>query len=121
MSSTTPEAHLPLKPEVLHILFSLLDGERHGYAIIKDVEERTGGRVCMRPGALYRHLHRMLADGLVIESSRRPAPDHDDERRRYYDVTELGRRVAAAEILRMQEMVQEGLARRLLPGEGGAS
>jgi DNA-binding PadR family transcriptional regulator len=115
------DAHLPLKPEVLHILFSLLDGERHGYAIIKDVEERTGGRVAMRPGVLYRHLHRMLADGLVGESERRPAPDQDDERRRYYDVTPLGRRVAAAEVSRMREMVREGVARKLVADEGGAS
>jgi len=115
------DAHLPLKPEVLHILFSLLDGERHGYAIIKDVKERTSGRVSMRPGVLYRHLHRMLGDGLVVESERRPAPDQDDERRRYYDVTALGRRVAAAEVARMQEMVREGVARKLVGGEGGAS
>jgi DNA-binding PadR family transcriptional regulator len=105
---------IPLKPEVLHILFSLLDGERHGYAIIKDVEERTGGATVLRPGALYRHLHRMLQDGLIVESEERPGPDQDDERRRYYDVTSLGRSVATAEVARMERMVREGRARNLL-------
>jgi DNA-binding PadR family transcriptional regulator len=113
-------SYLPLKPEVLHVLFSLLDGARHGYAIIKDVEERTSGAVRMRPGGLYRHLHRMLRDGLIVESERRPVPDRDDERRRYYDVTPLGKRVAAAEIARMQEMVQEAQSRRLVPRPRGA-
>jgi DNA-binding PadR family transcriptional regulator len=117
------ERHLPLKPEVLEILFSLLDGERHGYAIIKDVEARTQGGLVLRPGALYRHLHRMLQDGLLVESERRPAPEQDDERRRYYDVTPLGRRVVAAELRRMEAAVAEGRARKRLLGEakGGAS
>jgi DNA-binding PadR family transcriptional regulator len=121
MAKRSVDSHLPLKPEVLQILFSLLDGERHGYAIIKAVEERTDGRVALRPGALYRHLHRMLQDGLISESEDRPAPSRDDERRRYYDVTPLGRRVVAAEIARMQQIVKEGRARRLVPRERGAS
>jgi DNA-binding PadR family transcriptional regulator len=100
----------PLPHEMLEILFSLLDGERHGYAIIKDVAERTDGRVTLRPGVLYRHLHRMLRDGLVVESDRRPARDQDDERRRYYDVTPAGRRAAAAELQRMERTVQVGRA-----------
>jgi DNA-binding PadR family transcriptional regulator len=120
MSDRSVTRYLPLKPEVLHVLFSLLDGARHGYAIIKDVEERTSGAVRMRPGGLYRHLHRMLHDGLIVESERRPMPDRDDERRRYYDVTPLGKRVAAAEITRMQEMVEEAQVRRLVPRPRGA-
>jgi DNA-binding PadR family transcriptional regulator len=106
------ESHLPLKPEVLQILFSLLDGERHGYAMVKDIEDRTKGRMKLRPGGLYRHLHRMLEDGFVTESERRAASD--DERRRYYDITPLGRRVAAAELRRMEEAISEGRARKLL-------
>lgn len=110
----TPESYLPLKTAVLEILFSLLDGERHGYAIIKDIAERTEGGVVLRPGTLYRHLHRMLGEGLLVESGRRPAADQDDERRRYYDVTPLGRRVAAAELRRMERAVTAGRARKLL-------
>lgn len=122
MTSSAVEKHLPLKPDVLDILFSLLDGERHGYAIIKDVEARTGGRLVLRPGALYRHLHRMLQDGLLVESGHRPAPDQDDERRRYYDVTPLGRQVVAAELRRMEAAVAQGRARRLVgEAKGGAS
>jgi DNA-binding PadR family transcriptional regulator len=104
------ETEKPLPHEILEILFSLLDGERHGYAIIKDVAERTEGRVELRPGVLYRHLHRMLRDGLVAEAARRPAADRDDERRRYYSVTPAGRQAARAELLRMERTLEVGRA-----------
>jgi len=95
------EHFLPLKPDVFYVLFVLLHGERHGYAIMREAAARSGGRVELQAGALYRLLARLLEDGLVVESQRRPAADADDERRRYYRVTPLGRRAIAAEADRM--------------------
>ena len=95
------EHFLPLKPDVFYVLFVLLHGERHGYAIMREAAERSGGRVELQAGALYRLLARLLEDGLVVESQRRPAADADDERRRYYRVTPLGRRAIAADADRM--------------------
>jgi DNA-binding PadR family transcriptional regulator len=98
--------HLPLKPTALQILLSLAGGERYGYAIIKDVEDRTGGRVDLHPGALYRFIRRLDEAGLIRELEERPVPQsEDDERRRYYTITELGRQVAAAEVARMRSLV----------------
>ena len=98
---TSPEDFLPLKPDTFYVLLVLLSGERHGYAIMREVAGRSDGRVELQAGALYRLLARMLDDGLVVESQRRPAADADDERRRYYRVTPLGRRAIAAEADRM--------------------
>jgi DNA-binding PadR family transcriptional regulator len=109
---TTPADYLPLKSDTFHILLVLLHGERHGYAIMRDVAERSDGRVELQAGALYRLLARLLEDGLVAESQRRPAADADDERRRYYRVTVLGRRVIAAEAERMAALAEA--ARRAL-------
>ncbi len=95
---------LPLKPDVFYILLVLLHGERHGYGIMQDAAERSGGAVQLQAGALYRVLKRMLDEGIVTESTRRPAADADDERRRYYRVTALGRRVMAAEAERMASL-----------------
>lgn len=98
--------HLPLKPTALHILLSLTGEERHGYAVIKEIAERTDGRVQLHPGILYRFLKRLLDDGLIEELDYRPVPaDADDERRRYYGVTDLGREVAVAELDRMSAMM----------------
>lgn len=106
---STPErvaAHLPLKPTALHILLSLAGEERHGYAVIKEIAERTDGRVQLHPGILYRFLKRLLDDGLIRELEYRPVPaEEDDERRRYYAVTDLGREVALAELERMGAMM----------------
>jgi DNA-binding PadR family transcriptional regulator len=102
----TPEDLLPLKPDAFYVLLVLLHGERHGYAIIRDAAERSGGRVALQAGALYRLLHRMLDEGLVVESQRRPAADADDERRRYYRVTPLGKRTIAAEAERMASLAE---------------
>ena len=101
---------LPLKPDVFYVLLVLLHGERHGYAIMRDAAERSDGRVELQAGALYRLLRRMLEDGLVTESNRRPAADADDERRRYYRVTALGRQTIAAEAERMAALAAQARA-----------
>jgi len=106
----------PLPPAVLHILMALADEDQHGYAIIQSITVRTGGRVKIGPGTLYRSLHRMLEEGLVVELDERPSPDQDDERRRYYRITPLGRKAARAEAARLAELVRlariSGLAPR---------
>lgn len=100
-----PEALLPLTPAVLHILLALVDGERHGYGIMQEIGQRTGGTVRMGPGTLYGSLKRMMADGLVEESAERPDPALDDERRRYYRLTAFGQRVIRAEVRRLEQIV----------------
>jgi DNA-binding PadR family transcriptional regulator len=101
---------LPLSPLAFQVLLSLADESRHGYAIIQEIAERTEGVISMRTGTMYLLLQRMVADGLIEESGARPKADEDDERRRYYVVTSLGRSVAAAEAKRLEAMV--GQARR---------
>ena len=108
------ERLLPLKPVAFQILLSLADGERHGYGITQDIGGRTSARMRLEPGNLYRSLKAMLDDGLIEESDRRPAPDLDDERRRYYRITALGRRVAAAETARLEAVVAEAKTKRWL-------
>ncbi len=93
-----------ISQDAFYILLVLLHGERHGYAIMREAGERSGGTVVLQAGALYRLLRRMLDDGLVVESQRRPAADSDDERRRYYRVTALGRRTIATEAERMASL-----------------
>src|SRR3989304_3815651 len=100
-ASADPERLLPLTPATFHILLSLADEERHGYGIIKDVERRTAGRMKLGPGTLYGSIQRLLAAGLIAESEERPAPEADDERRRYYRLTAVGRRGASAEAERL--------------------
>ena len=104
--------HLPLKADVLMILLALRDGERHGYAIMRDAAERSEGVVRLQAGALYRTLRHLLDDGLVAESAERPAPDRDDERRRYYRLTPLGAAVLAAELARLGRLVTGAAPRR---------
>src|SRR5512138_3794301 len=106
---------MPLRPIEFHILLALADEERHGYAILQEVAVLTEGELQPEPGTLYRALHRMLKDGWVVESARRPAADLDDERRRYYRLTALGRRVASAEAERLLRLVTVARANRLLP------
>jgi DNA-binding PadR family transcriptional regulator len=96
----------PLTPAVFHILLALADGEKHGYAIMKDVERQTAGRVKMGPGTLYGSIKRMLAAQLIEEAAERPDPDLDDERRRYYRLSGLGRRVVSAESQRLTQAVK---------------
>ncbi len=103
-----------LRPIEFHVLLALAGEERHGYAIMQEVARLTDGEQHIEPGTLYRALHRMLADGWVAESPRRPAADVDDERRRYYRLTALGRRVASAEAERLWRLVTVARAHRLL-------
>ena len=110
-------ALLPLAPATFHILVSLADEDRHGYAIIQDVAARTNGAVQLSAATLYRSVHRMLEEGLVVEVRERPAPELDDERRRYYRLTPLGTAAARAEARRLAELVAMARARGLTPGE----
>lgn len=108
------DPHLPMKPVAFQILLSLADGDRHGYGITQDIAGRTAARMRIEPGNLYRSIKAMLDEGLIQESERRPAPDLDDERRRYYRITALGRRVAAAEISRLEALVAEAKSKRFI-------
>ena len=113
-STPSPDTLLPLPPAVFHILLSLSDDDRHGYAILQDVAARTGGEVSLGAGTLYRSIQRMLEQDLIVEVSRRPADD--DERRRYYRITPFGRRVARAEAERLAALVQLARQRGVFPG-----
>jgi DNA-binding PadR family transcriptional regulator len=107
-----PASLLPLPWATLHILLTLVEGEKHGYAIMRDVERLSDGAVRMGPGTLYGTIKRMLADGLIEETSGRPDPDLDDQRRRYYRVTALGDRVCAAEVQRISALLDQAAIRR---------
>src|SRR5438105_20763 len=100
-----PQELLPLTPVMFEVLVSLADADLHGYAILKDISERTNGRVTLATGTLYGLIKRLLADGLIVESRRRPAAADDDARRRYYRLTPFGRVVAVAEMERLQSAV----------------
>ena len=105
---------MALRSIEFHILLALAPEERHGYAILSEVEGLTDGEIQLEPGTLYRALHRMLKNGWVAESARRPAADQDDERRRYYRLTPLGRRIASTEAERLWRLVTIARAHRLL-------
>jgi DNA-binding PadR family transcriptional regulator len=111
---------IPLKPDLFQLLLVLLDGEAHGYALMQKVAQRTDGEVRILPGALYRHLQRMLELGMIEERERRRAPDTHDERRRYYAITPLGRRVAEVEAARLAKLVERARAKDLLKSPGPA-
>ena len=113
LSRSSPDAHLPLTPATFHILLSLSDGERHGYAIMAEVADRTRGTVRLGPGTLYTALKRLVDSGIVLEAGERRGPD-DDERRRYYRLTPLGRAVARAEARRLEEMVRLARGKRFI-------
>jgi len=111
---------LPLSPAAFAVLLALRDGEKHGYLILRQVNEDTGGTVRLLPGTLYNLLKRMLEDGWIEESDERPDPQFDDERRRYYRLSGLGEQVTRLEAERLAQLVD--MARRsglLSPGEGG--
>jgi DNA-binding PadR family transcriptional regulator len=110
-----PGDMLPLTPAVFHILLALADGERHGYGIMQEVTQRTEGTVQLGPGTLYGSIKRLLEAGLIEESDERPDPAMDDQRRRYYRLTDFGRRVAQAEAERLIELVRQARGKRLLP------
>ena len=112
--TNTLDALLPLTPAVFHILLALADGERHGYAIMRQVALDTNGALQLGPGTLYGCLKRMLSAQLVEESDERPDPDLDDERRRYYRITDFGARTVRAEAERLATAVVAARARRLI-------
>ena len=122
-----PLSFLPLTPFAFQVLLALADGERHGYAIIKEVEDRSGGTVRLRTGTLYTLLQRLLEQDLIVQpdAGLEPVPassraaDKADSRRRYYRLTELGRRVAAAEAARLELQVRHARAARLLERRRG--
>ena len=107
-----PRSFLPLTPRVYHVLLALADGPLHGYGVILAVQQLTEDVIVMRTGTLYILLRRLLDQRLIEECDQRPGPDEDDERRRYYRLTELGRAVVEAESLRLQDVV--AAARRTL-------
>ena len=106
LMADTPESLLPLQPTTFHILLSLADEDRHGYAIILDVARRTNGEIKLSAGTLYRSIQRMLELGLITETKSRPAPEMDDERRRYYRITAFGTAVAKAEAGRLSSLLK---------------
>lgn len=113
-SARDPQDFLPLTPAIFTILLALADGEKHGYGIMQEITERAGG-LRIGPGTLYGSIKRLLEDQWIEESEKRPDPAHDDERRRYYRLTELGQRIAAAEAARLEALVRLAHHRRLLP------
>lgn len=110
-----PDSLLPLSPPVFHILMALSDRERHGYGIMQEIKQRTEGQVHLVPGTLYGAIKRLLERGLIEESGDRPDPDLDDERRRYYHLTDFGQRVLQAEVRRLNSLVRQAQAKNLLP------
>src|SRR5262245_1292360 len=112
MTRKAPESFLPLKSNWFHILLSLVGGEQHGYGIMQDVLERTGGKVRLWPATLYGSLKRLIKEGLIVESGERPAAEFDDARRRYYRLTALGQRVLDLESERLKDLVKMLQARR---------
>jgi DNA-binding PadR family transcriptional regulator len=110
------ERFLPLKPNWFHILLSLANEEQHGYGIMQEVLERTGGKIRLWPATLYGTLERLLEEGVIAEANRRPPADEDDARRRYYRLTALGRRVLAAESIRLEDLVRVIRAKRRAAG-----
>ena len=103
---------------MFHILLALADKERHGYEIMREVDERSEGKVRVGPGTLYGSIKRMLSDGLIEELDERPDPELDDERRRYYRLSELGRRIAVAEAQRLERLVKSARSKKLLSPRG---
>jgi DNA-binding PadR family transcriptional regulator len=111
-----PVSFLPLSPAVFHILLALADQERHGYGIMQEVKVRTDDQVRLVPGTLYGAIKRLLAKGLIEEAGERPDPELDDERRRYYRLTNFGQKVLSAEAARLADLVRQAQAKQLLSG-----
>jgi DNA-binding PadR family transcriptional regulator len=110
-----PESLLPLTPGMFQVLIALADGEKHGYAIIKEVARRTGGEITLSAGTLYTIIRRFVQEGVIAESDARPDPALDDERRRYYRLTDFGRDVARADARRMEAALGMARAKNLIP------
>lgn len=113
-AQNNPDPYVPLTPAMFHVLLALAGDDLHGYAILKEVELRTGGKVRLSTGTLYGIIKRLLNDGLIVELRSRPANSDDDERRRYYRLTPQGRQVAAEEAERMDEVLSIARSRNLL-------
>src|SRR4026209_1609834 len=116
-SQSDVDALLPLPPATFHTLLALAKEDRHGYAVIQDIEERTGGELRLSAGTLYRSIQRMLDQGLIRETRDRPAREFDDERRRYYRITPFGEAVARAEAQRMSSLLRMARAQGLVFGK----
>ncbi|MCC6190421.1 MAG: helix-turn-helix transcriptional regulator [Anaerolineales bacterium] len=112
---TDPTSFLPLTPAAFHILLTLADGEKHGYGIMLEVAALSSGQIKLGAGTLYGTIKRMLADGWIEESDERPDHDLDDERRRYYRLTDLGGKVVRAEAERLSRLVDAARTKRLIP------
>ena len=112
MTRKKPDSFVPLKSNWFHILLSLAGGEQHGYAIMQEVLERSGGKVHLWPATLYGSLKRLIEQGLIAESGERPAPELDDARRRYYKLTTLGQQVLELESQRLKDLVRVLRAKR---------
>jgi DNA-binding PadR family transcriptional regulator len=110
-----PTDLLPLTPGMFHVLIALADGEKHGYAIIKEVSRRTDGAIRLSAGTLYTLIRRFVQEGVIVESDERPDASLDDERRRYYRITDFGRNVAHAEAARMESTLSMARAKNLIP------
>ena len=115
MTRSDPDSLLPLTPGMFQVLIALADGEKHGYAILKEVARRTGGEVTLSAATLYTIVRRFVQEGVIAESAERPDPSLDDERRRYYRLTLFGRDVAKAEAARMETALGMARAKKLIP------
>ena len=115
VAAPDPDSFLPLHRDTFHILVSLADRDRHGYAVMQDVLDRTNGKLRFSPSSLYASIRRLLEQGLIEELADRPDPAQDDERRRYYRLTQLGRDVAKAEARRLERLLSDARATGLLP------
>ena len=113
-TASNPKTSLPLTPAAFHIMLVLAGGENHGYAIMREVAEHTQGKMRLGPGSLYGTIKRMLAEGWIEESDERPDPELDDERRRYYRLTGVGRKLVQAEAERLEQLVNIARGKRLL-------
>ena len=114
MSEGDIQTLLPLTPTVFHILLALADGEKHGYGIMLEVAALTNNQVRMGPGTLYGTIRRMLTAGFISETDERPDPELDDERRRYYRITALGKRVAQAEATRLSKLLDAAKLKKVI-------
>lgn len=112
MSLTDPVS--PLTPAMFNVLLALADGDKHGYAILKEVEEQTSGEVQLSTGTLYGIIKRLLTDGWIVEVRNRPALENDDQRRRYYRLTDAGRQIAVAEACRLEKLIARARSKRLI-------
>jgi DNA-binding PadR family transcriptional regulator len=117
-TASDPKPSHPLTPAAFHIMLVLADGENHGYAIMREVAENTQGKMRLGPGSLYGTIKRLLADGWIEETDERPDPQLDDERRRYYRLTGVGRKLVQTEAERLEQLVNLARGKKLLGKPG---